>query len=115
LVFCICFILSFNYSNLFFCSFFYYSTILFFYYKTSSTCGAGQYQTIKAFKHFGDYCSSSNRCDTCEGDCDADNHCQGELKCFKRSNHESVPGCSGGDDRSGEDYCYGSKDGSSSR
>lgn len=31
----------------------------------------------------------------CEGDCNTDNHCRGELVCFERSAFELVPGCSG--------------------
>jgi len=47
----------------------------------------------------------------CEGDCDDDNDCAGDLKCFQRSGTEAVPGCASGDsiygqDKSGKDYCY---------
>lgn len=31
----------------------------------------------------------------CEGDCDEDGHCDGELKCFFRRGLETVPGCTG--------------------
>ena len=41
----------------------------------------------------------------CEGDCDNDNQCEGDLKCFQRSGFEAVPGCSG-QGLSGKDYCY---------
>ena len=29
----------------------------------------------------------------CEGDCDYDSDCKGDLKCFQRDGDESVPGC----------------------
>ena len=29
----------------------------------------------------------------CEADCDADTHCEGDLKCFQRVGDENVPGC----------------------
>lgn len=44
----------------------------------------------------------------CEGDCDNDEECEGNLECFKRSGNEDVPGCSGYLDSStfvGEDFC----------
>ena len=48
--------------------------------------------------------------DECEGDCDSDSDCAGDLLCFQRSDSTKVPGCkSGGDDDvSGYDYCYDS-------
>jgi len=47
----------------------------------------------------------------CEGDCDNDDDCIGDLKCFHRSRTEAVPGCLSGDstfgqDTSRRDYCY---------
>jgi hypothetical protein len=44
----------------------------------------------------------------CEGDCDQDSDCAGDLRCFQRSNgHLVVPGCAGGAaDVSHFDYCY---------
>jgi hypothetical protein len=33
-------------------------------------------------------------CNACEGDCDVDSDCDGNLKCFQRGRKESVPGCS---------------------
>ena len=41
----------------------------------------------------------------CQGDCDSDSQCEGDLKCFLRDEFESVPGCSG-QGLSGKDYCY---------
>ena len=45
----------------------------------------------------------------CQGDCDDDLDCAGDLKCFKRSNGEDVPGCIGNTEANaglGTDYCY---------
>ena len=39
----------------------------------------------------------------CEGDCDNDNECAGDLICFKRAGHEEIPGCTGG--KRDADYC----------
>ncbi|CAJ1954158.1 unnamed protein product [Cylindrotheca closterium] len=42
----------------------------------------------------------------CQGDCDSDFDCQGNLVCFQRNENEPVPGCSGGSaDGSRTDYC----------
>ena len=42
--------------------------------------------------------------DVCEGDCDGDDDCKGDLVCFQRDGYREVPGCLGkGDD--GWDYC----------
>lgn len=40
----------------------------------------------------------------CEGDCDNDDDCAGNLVCFKRDQFENIPGCSGRGE-SGTDYC----------
>lgn len=40
----------------------------------------------------------------CEGDCDADTDCTGDLVCFQRSNYTEVPGCDG-TGRWSTDYC----------
>ena len=40
----------------------------------------------------------------CQGDCDGDGDCTGELTCFQRDGTEAVPGCSGSGN-SGWDYC----------
>jgi hypothetical protein len=43
----------------------------------------------------------------CQGDCDNDDECEGNLKCFERSGQESIPGCTGLSSRwSGIDFCY---------
>jgi 6-phosphogluconolactonase (cycloisomerase 2 family) len=42
----------------------------------------------------------------CQGDCDVDEECDGELVCFHRDGSDPVPGCLGGEeDRSRTDYC----------
>ena len=40
----------------------------------------------------------------CQGDCDNDEECKGELVCFHRNGGEEVPGCEG-NDVSTVDYC----------
>ena len=40
----------------------------------------------------------------CEGDCDKDRDCKGNLVCFQRNQYEKVPGCQGYG-RRGYDYC----------
>lgn len=42
----------------------------------------------------------------CEGDCDENLDCAGDLICYQRNANEAVPGCDGGQDEStGTDYC----------
>jgi hypothetical protein len=40
-------------------------------------------------------CGSNYLCDLCEGDCDSDSDCAGDLICLQRDGFEAVPGCSG--------------------
>ena len=40
----------------------------------------------------------------CQGDCDSDEECAGNLRCFERAEFEDVPGCQGFG-VSGFDYC----------
>ena len=40
-------------------------------------------------------CGSNYKCDLCEGDCDSDSDCAGDLICLQRDGFEAVPGCSG--------------------
>lgn len=50
----------------------------------------------------------------CEGDCDSDDDCAGNLKCFQRDENEHVPGCldpypideDGYGENTGSDFCY---------
>ncbi len=41
----------------------------------------------------------------CEGDCDRNSDCKGNLICFEREGGELVPGCLGGEEGSSTDYC----------
>lgn len=42
----------------------------------------------------------------CQGDCDSDDDCDGDLVCFLRDGGDSVPGCSGGEsENAGADVC----------
>ena len=45
----------------------------------------------------------------CQGDCDHNNDCDGDLICFERDSYEAVPGCSG-KGISGTDYCVSPND-----
>lgn len=49
-------------------------------------------------------CTSGNKCDICEGDCDNDSHCASGLYCHQRSGTTAVPGCLGLG-YSDADYC----------
>ena len=47
----------------------------------------------------------------CEGDCDTDEDCEGDLVCFQRSDCMYTPGCDGGfNDYSRTDYCVRKSD-----
>ena len=51
----------------------------------------------------GKTCNNGN-CDECEGNCDDDSDCAGNLKCWKREHsHSNVPGCATG---GAGNYCY---------
>lgn len=51
-------------------------------------------------------CNNGN-CDECEGNCDDDSDCAGNLKCWKRSySHSNVPGCATGDLHPNKNFCY---------
>jgi len=45
----------------------------------------------------------------CEGDCDEDSDCRGNLRCFQREKDGEVPGCHGST-ISEMDYCYGTEE-----
>ena len=61
--------------------------------------------SIVYFRTYGaDGCGDA-LCGQCQGDCDSDGDCQGNLVCFQRTAYEAVPGCSG-DARPAWDYCY---------
>jgi len=66
----------------------------------------------------GNYCKG--QCEQCEGDCDKDSDCKGDLVCFQRDKFAPVPFClSGGKgDANGIDYCTertGGKEGESAK
>ena len=42
----------------------------------------------------------------CTGECDHDSQCAAGLKCFQRSDGESIPGCKGSGAHREWDYCY---------
>ena len=49
----------------------------------------------------------------CQGDCDSDDECEGDLVCFQREAYQAVPGCSGGESEDkGLDFCVSSGDNS---
>ena len=57
----------------------------------------------------GPGCTTSTKCDKCQGDCNRDSDCKAGLKCFQRNSaSQVVPGCDvgGGGDVSTTDYCY---------
>lgn len=45
----------------------------------------------------GEYCSESNKCGLCQGDCDTNDDCKEGLICFQRDSNEDIPGCAGKD------------------
>ena len=53
-------------------------------------------------------CKSSAPCSKCQGDCDSDAECTGQLKCYQRNNKKKITGCTpgGAGDTNGYDYCY---------
>jgi len=55
-------------------------------------------------------CTSKRPCGKCQGDCDADSQCAGNLKCGKRSGYALIPGCLEGGKKD-YDYCYDPDDG----
>ena len=58
--------------------------------------------------YVGECSSSTYLCGLCEGDCDSDSDCQGDLICQQRSGFDAVAGCQGaGGDRDvyGKDVC----------
>ena len=66
--------------------------------------------------HFIGRCESgqNRECDKCEGDCDNDDGCKGNLKCCKNDAYDTTPGCSKGDNDNEKtrnaDYCYDNGD-----
>jgi len=70
-----------------------------------------------------DSCNATTPCQRCSGDCDVDNDCSGNLKCYQRGlgdtwqemlndGSRQVPGCGvgGPGDWRGDDYCFDPND-----
>jgi hypothetical protein len=58
--------------------------------------------------YIGECGSESYKCGLCEGDCDSDSDCEGDLVCISREGHDAVPGCTGegnASDMFGKDIC----------
>ena len=49
---------------------------------------------------------SATNLQACTGECDADSQCASGLKCFQRSDGETIPGCKGNGNGKDWDYCY---------
>ena len=61
--------------------------------------------SLNEFVNVGTCNSGSNKkCNECEGSCERNRDCKGDLKCLKRDGDESVPGCLGETTRV-ENYC----------
>ena len=54
------------------------------------------------------FCQSSTPCSACQGDCDKDDDCVGDLKCYQRdgTGNDYIAGCSPTLSASHIDYCY---------
>ena len=64
----------------------------------------GTHRTLKSLQFYGVNPSSRYPLGQCEGDCDNDQQCSGNLVCFQRNGGTPVPGCEG-NDGSRSDYC----------
>ena len=53
--------------------------------------------------------ASGGTIEKCQSDCDSDNQCAGDLRCFQREAYEPIPGCAGAGSE-GWDYCYDPQD-----
>eukprot|EP00560_Eucampia_antarctica_P003610 CAMPEP_0197840098 /NCGR_PEP_ID=MMETSP1437-20131217/45406_1 /TAXON_ID=49252 ORGANISM="Eucampia antarctica, Strain CCMP1452" /NCGR_SAMPLE_ID=MMETSP1437 /ASSEMBLY_ACC=CAM_ASM_001096 /LENGTH=622 /DNA_ID=CAMNT_0043449649 /DNA_START=116 /DNA_END=1985 /DNA_ORIENTATION=+ len=60
--------------------------------------------TVKSLVYVSPECEQDNQCNECEGDCDQNGDCAGDLICFQRSGFTTVPGCSGSGIEN-KDYC----------
>jgi hypothetical protein len=49
---------------------------------------------------------TNTKLEACMGDCDSDDQCETGLRCFRRRNGESVPGCYGAKSAADWGYCY---------
>jgi hypothetical protein len=59
----------------------------------SAGWGTGIPSTVVLENLGGSGCTSSAPCSACQGDCDSDSDCAGDLRCFQRDTGEKVPGC----------------------
>jgi len=59
----------------------------------------------------GSGCTPKKQCLKCQGDCDSDRDCKGQLRCFQRRDNTVVQGCRAGGkgDVRGYDFCYDEK------
>ncbi|GKY93226.1 hypothetical protein MPSEU_000290300 [Mayamaea pseudoterrestris] len=75
--------------------------------RSSSSGGGGTSTGGSSLRIVGDNGSPSNvfPLGKCQGDCDSDSDCAGNLVCFERTGTQSVPGCSGSSSNSGKDFC----------
>merc|ERR1719502_270834 len=78
----------------------------------ATSCDSNCCQALPPLQFLGgEGCTSSRKCQKCQGDCDSDRDCVGALKCFRRMGtdplDEAVPGCGVGEPGDSNDYCYG--------
>jgi len=69
---------------------------------------SGEMPTLE-YKGNGGHPSQYFPLQQCQGDCDSDRDCSGNLRCFDEVKSTTVPGCSGHRDANGNDfvdYCY---------
>eukprot|EP00941_MAST-03F_sp_MAST-3F-sp1_P002444 g2444.t1 len=60
-------------------------------------------------KNIGHNSQHSGKLKLCEGDCDADSQCEGDLICFQRNPGDPVPDDCDGEGHEGTDYCTNPK------
>lgn len=67
--------------------------------------------TKSIFRSQSGQCSKESPCDECEGDCDRDSDCKGDLKCFHRDEDDDplTPGCKEQDVRTSKCCASGSE------
>ena len=64
-------------------------------YKRKDFCFEVQIVEDNVINYVGECDPSTYLCDVCEGDCDNDDDCSGDLICRQRRGFEEVPGCIG--------------------
>ena len=70
---------------------------------------------VATYNGGGSFCTSSNPCSKCQGDCDSSSDCQGGLLCWQRGGGSDLfymPGCQHLNiaETTGYDFCYDPKD-----